>query len=419
MNNTETTRTQVIELSLSRNYVSTWGLWEAIRELLQNAQDSDKDGYDLSADYQESTKTLTISNEGPRTLNISSLVLGNSVKSVNAIGKYGEGYKLALLTLLRLGKKVSILTGQDLWTPQFTYSTTYDSEVLSIEIKKDEIPENSGIQIIIEGINRQELEDLKEKSLVLFTQLGGDLGKTVTSDYGTVLLDSKYKGKFYVEGLYIQEDDTFNYGYSFNFSVVDLDRDRRAINYYDLLNLTTDTLISQNEDFSIVEQSIVSHKKDTSRLEEFFHEASEEFSKGYAQHFIKKHKLDEDTFIGTEKEVLVSNAPKTHVTDEVQAKIVNRGLGRLEVYEDIQNLAKKKDNVDLAWKYYSNSPMKQLHDWLVVNCKYLSNKQINKFIRLTSKVKSTDFALVKNSVYDNLQTEIQDIKDNFRLEEED
>ena len=40
------------ELSLSRNYVSSWGIEEAIRELLQNAKDSNGEEYDNLIDNQ-------------------------------------------------------------------------------------------------------------------------------------------------------------------------------------------------------------------------------------------------------------------------------------------------------------------------------------------------------------------------------
>lgn len=403
--------TKTIELSMSKNYVCTWGLWEAFREIMQNAQDSAKDGNELIV--EDYGGTLNITNKGVM-LPISSLVLGNSVKSEGSIGKYGEGYKLALLVLLRLGLEVKIYNNDEVWTPVFKYSDTYNSEVLTISVEGMDVS-NEGLTFSIKGLSITQMNELKSKSLVLYTALGGDLGKVVESSYGQVLLDKKYKGIFYVEGLFIQEDSTFEYGYSFNSDYVSLDRDRRAINYYSLLDLTSDTLINQAEDFSIVEYSLSKNTKDTTNLNNFFTEASEEFAVGYAKHFIEKHNIDEDTFVGTRQEAILSGSEKILVTDKVQAKLVNKGLGKEREYAELRILAGKKDDVDSAWKYYNSHVLFQLHGWILDNCTRLSSLQINKFLFICDTIsKPSLFDLIGGEVKTGLLKEIKEKNPKFK-----
>ena len=85
------------KMSLDANYVSDWTAQDAFRELFQNAIDwgnwshSIKDG------------TLCIISHNAN-LSPSTLLLGSSSKKDGTtIGKWGEGYKLAMLVLVRLG----------------------------------------------------------------------------------------------------------------------------------------------------------------------------------------------------------------------------------------------------------------------------------------------------------------------------
>ena len=61
--NTETIQERTIELTIAKNYVCDWGLWEALREIFQNAIDSDKKGHKLDINYSEDTQSLIIFNE--------------------------------------------------------------------------------------------------------------------------------------------------------------------------------------------------------------------------------------------------------------------------------------------------------------------------------------------------------------------
>ena len=51
------------------------------------------------------------------------------------IGKFGEGYKLALIVLLRKGFKVDIINADEEWKPRFANSEKFDTQVLTIDVK--------------------------------------------------------------------------------------------------------------------------------------------------------------------------------------------------------------------------------------------------------------------------------------------
>lgn len=394
--------TQIIELSISKNYVCTWGFWEAMREIFQNAIDSDADGHKMSIHL--TSDTISIFNADVF-LPINSLVLGNSDKGDSHIGKFGEGYKLALVVLLRMGYKVSIHVGEQRWIPYFDYSDTLQTEVLKIKIVDGNDLNTDGTTFMISGLTYSNIEELKVKCLPFRKVYANGYDKKIESEYGDILLSDALKGKFYVEGLYIQDDTSFTYGYSFKKDYVDLDRDRRAINYYDLLELTANSLLSQSEDVTIVETCITNKAKDIKELTDFNDaEISQDFAIGYAKHFFDKHDLDEDTFVGTEKETMVSGSAKTFVTDKIQAKIVNIGLNKLDEYQETQRLAEKKNNRDLAFEYYERSVLCQLHQWLTANAKRLSNKQINNFLDIIEEIKPSNYNLIEKDVKDNVNT---------------
>lgn len=85
------------ELSLSRNYVSSWGIEEAIRELLQNAKDSS--GEDV-IDIDKSSGTITITNKNT-SIPSSTLLLGNTSKKddLDKIGQFGGGVQTSIISI--------------------------------------------------------------------------------------------------------------------------------------------------------------------------------------------------------------------------------------------------------------------------------------------------------------------------------
>ena len=120
------------EITISPNYVSNWGIKEAIRELLQNAIDAETNGYNKSIKYDGNT--LTITSQGVD-LQAKDLILGCSSKEDQdgMIGKYGEGFKLALVVLLRKGMNIEIQNGNKIWIPSFKISEIFGTQVLNIE----------------------------------------------------------------------------------------------------------------------------------------------------------------------------------------------------------------------------------------------------------------------------------------------
>lgn len=81
----------VYELPLSRDYVRHWGIPEAVREILQNAIDSDS-----PLEYTLYTDRITVTSKHSR-LEPKTLLLGRTSKADcdDKVGSFGEGYKIA------------------------------------------------------------------------------------------------------------------------------------------------------------------------------------------------------------------------------------------------------------------------------------------------------------------------------------
>ena len=234
-------------LSLSRNYVSSWGIEEAIRELLQNAKDSN--GEDI-IDIDKSSGTITITNKNT-SIPSSTLLLGNTSKKddLDKIGQFGEGYKLALLVLLRENKEIFIKNGNKNWTPSFEYSDNFECEVLCIT---ETAGNGDDLTFEISGFDSSELDELENE----FLGLNGQAYNSIQTSYGEILTDSDYKGKVFVDGLPVYEDDNFDYGYNFRPCYVSLDRDRKSINIYELKRLTALSVACCVDNFAFVDEVI-------------------------------------------------------------------------------------------------------------------------------------------------------------------
>jgi hypothetical protein len=206
-------------LPISADYCSHWGLWEAIREIYQNALDESVDGSLFR--YVESAQRIDIFSPG-KELTPSTLVLGNSSKrdDLSKRGKFGEGYKIALLALVRLKHRVVIHTGEAIWLPRIERDQIFGAEILTITTILAKAV--TGVWFHIADVTLDEWTAIQ--SNVRFRPDEPD----------TILDDPKEVGRIYVGGLYVATVKGFKCGYAFAPGRIKLDRDRGMVDGFDL-----------------------------------------------------------------------------------------------------------------------------------------------------------------------------------------
>lgn len=235
------------ELSITANYVPNWGLWEAFRELFQNCIDQQELHEDnpMFWDYDADKQVFYLGNS-KSVLHRQSLLLGHTTKTdeVRAIGKYGEGYKLALLVLTRLGKEVTIYNygAGEIWYPKLINSRRYKSEILVIDVEKkrfwEKTPSND-LTFEVKDITPEDFAIIKDRNLHM--QLREDIIRYEAVD-GNILKSGG--GRIYVNGLYVCHSPELKYSYDFRPHMLDLDRDRSLVKDFDL-QWATSTLWTQ------------------------------------------------------------------------------------------------------------------------------------------------------------------------------
>lgn len=232
---------KVYELSLTRGYVSRWGMAQAVREFLQNAIDSDSPFVYEFVEDDGGTAILALKSEFT-ILTPATLLLGSTSKadSADSIGSFGEGYKIALLVLTRLGYDVEMRNGDVLWRPKFRFNARFGEELLVIEETPLSDRSNKGLTVVITGLTPADVEEVRASCL----KMQETVGQVKSTQFGDIMLERP--GKLYVGGLFICETDLVH-GYNIKPEHIKLERDRQTVDSWDLKRVTRDMWFDTGE----------------------------------------------------------------------------------------------------------------------------------------------------------------------------
>lgn len=220
---------KLIPLSLAPTYVRSWGVWEAVRELIANAIDTKN--FDIEID-DDACQIVITTYAGA--IPVKHLLLGSGTKQANdgKIGQHNEGLKIALLVLARDGNSVEMMNGADDWNPHIAYNPLFEEDSLHIGVYEDCNPDKDMVRITVGNLTTHDIEEIREKHLTM-----ENAGEFHTSRYGEILLDERYKGKAYCGGIFIKNTN-LDYGYNFKPAHLSLDRDRSMVSTFDLQYIT-------------------------------------------------------------------------------------------------------------------------------------------------------------------------------------
>lgn len=222
-----------IELSIKTSYLPTWGLWEGVRELIQNGRDAELEfGGKFTVRHDPESSRLFIENKNALLL-AEALLLGQTSKADRGdlAGQFGEGLKLGLLALVRAGHEVVIRNGGEVWRPLIERSAAFQADVLKVDVVKGRKDERR-VRVEISGITAEMWAEFLPK--FRFLSASSNDKSVLAVSAGHILLDPAMKGHIFVKGIFVGCEEGLHVGYDFHGSDVKVDRDRKMIESWDL-----------------------------------------------------------------------------------------------------------------------------------------------------------------------------------------
>lgn len=212
-----------IHYGIGREYLSTWGLQQALREIYQNFLDYGDYVEDV-VHLDKHTVRVSVSNDWvPESLDF--LRIGNSKKhNPDAIGKHGEGVKMAFLILERLGMKSQIITQKYVIEPAFNNDPEI-GECFCLNYTSHEEQITAPKFTVIFECPTEDYIIFKDNVIV-----DGDI--IFSHDYGDII--NKDAGCIYSGGLFVTKVKNMSKAYNIKPHYLPLDRDRCAPGSFDL-----------------------------------------------------------------------------------------------------------------------------------------------------------------------------------------
>ena len=231
---------------ITASYVSTWGMPQALRELISNGLDGEvEQNAKFTYKYDKSRRLLTLINEGAR-VDIKALYFGATSKysDERTIGQYGEGLKLAMLVCAREGNKLVIKNQNEQWVPSIAQDKL-GHDALCVDINYTPT-KNQDFKVEVWGVDEEIWEDAQTQ----FLRLRPATKKERTTS-GECLFDEEHKGRIFVKGVAVTTMPQARHGY--NFFCLDIGRDRSIPSAWQMENAMADIwqeIATRSPDFS-------------------------------------------------------------------------------------------------------------------------------------------------------------------------
>lgn len=350
---------KVYELPLSMDYVRHWGMAEAIREIIQNALDSES-----PFEWNIENDTLYVYSKFAK-LEPKSLLLGTTSKADNkdTIGSFGEGYKIALLVLTRLNYDVTIYNNDIIWKPEFRFNKKFEDKTLCI-ISTNNFEHKQGVTFKIQGLSDDDIDQVKDSCLYMQK----DIGQVKQTSKGLILIDKP--NVLFIGGLFIC-NTPLDFGYDIKPEFIKLERDRQTVSDFNLKYTVKDMWFETNDYDKIAELM----EKDCPDFEyaeyttpEIVKEACyKRFQKEYPDSIVATSQKELDTLIekGMEKVIII------------RSDIYSKSIVSSSSYK------KNRDNTQ-----YKLSIESELDEWLKINKKHMRRSAIVNYQELVDKSKT-------------------------------
>jgi hypothetical protein len=222
-----------ISLAIDKNYCASWGVFEGIREFLQNAKDAEDDGYSMTIEHFPRTSRLEITTRGIYIDPSKLLILGRSDKTPGERrGQFGEGFVLGTLALVRKGHDVKFVNGDLSWNVSFERPDAghpfQHNELLTFKSRKISVQEPD-FKLEIESITTDIWAAIKKLFLFLEPPKPNEMFEMSA---GRLLIHPDRKGQVFARGIFVRLFEDLVCGYDMH--RLELDRDRRMVDEFHL-----------------------------------------------------------------------------------------------------------------------------------------------------------------------------------------
>ena len=179
-----------IYLTVSNRYCQHWTIWLALREILQNTLDCENRNIDVLDEGAGGEQRILFETFGSK-LEKSSLMMGETTKDDDSstLGKFGEGYKLAALVLIRNGMDVHVINGYDKWIFTIEEHPVMGVNCLTVTITEDfydfEPDKRTEVSFIVSGLSSDDIKEFEDNTFenrLLNIVAEGDEGKAFKAE---------------------------------------------------------------------------------------------------------------------------------------------------------------------------------------------------------------------------------------------